>query len=568
MKQNPKRTIQDVLDLETGQHVDANTFFLKPLDEVHYYRSRLERAIQGLEPELFVCYYCKQMIKIRGGGTSTDGKRKIETLHFAHLKDSDDCHIKTQNNLSKDVINRIRYNGVKEGQLHIMLKERLAECLLRNEKSKEHISKIEVEKVIKDAAISRDWRKPDINAFYRDKRVAFELQLSTTYLSVITERQHFYEENEIYIFWIFNQFDGNDYTRKLTINDVIYTNNQNAFVFDEETYKLSQERNDLILRCYYKYYSLNAADVLIEEWREEFIDLSKIKFEPQHKRVFYFDSNRQKEHFNQQIFRSKNLQRKIELVKYEISLQDEEIIRVQNRLLDANNELLRAQSKVDQLEKELPDFIKYVTGEVLYTSHTYDTLLSERKHTLSKEILKIRASLFEYQEKLDRVKKRIDSIDSLKVIEVNGEKYHQIQGSMIKSAFEKFRIKAIHQDSLSNLFATHALIEIDNLHQININEHTKGMLFLLDLKDTREAYQTEAEKIKEEIKETQAKEVFIKKEIKEMLENFHQNKCNLVRRKSEDLKNRLDTEKEKLEKQNIQLGDLVKELREYRKSKT
>ena len=52
-----------------------------------------------------------------------------------------------------------------------------------------------------------EWRKPDVKALYGDKFIAFEIQLSTTFLSVIVERREFYLKNNALIFWIFNEFD-------------------------------------------------------------------------------------------------------------------------------------------------------------------------------------------------------------------------------------------------------------------------------------------------------------------------------------------------------------------------
>ena len=110
-----------------------------------------------------------------------------------------------------------------------------------------------------------------------DKRIAIELQLSTTWLDVITKRQQFYKEQGIYIFWVFHVFDTNDDVRKLTYNDVIYTNNQNAYVFDKEALERSQKENDLVLRCYYKVYFKDELK-LEERWDSAFIKLSDLTF--------------------------------------------------------------------------------------------------------------------------------------------------------------------------------------------------------------------------------------------------------------------------------------------------
>jgi hypothetical protein len=57
-------------------------------------------------------------------------------------------------------------------------------------------------------AISGEWRKPDVRATYNDVNIAFEIQLSTTYLDVIVGRRQFYLEQGGLLFWIFALFDN------------------------------------------------------------------------------------------------------------------------------------------------------------------------------------------------------------------------------------------------------------------------------------------------------------------------------------------------------------------------
>lgn len=286
-----KRTIQDVLNFETGEEIIADDFFKKPIDEITVYRSELQKAIKGIREPLFKCYYCKQLIRIRGG-IGKPSKRKVDTLHFAHLKDSDDCPVKTDSKLSKEEVDRIKYQGARESILHVTLKNKIAECLLLNQNTTGEVSTIQIEKVINNRE-EKEWRKPDINARFQNKRIAIELQLSTTWLDVITGRQKFYEDQKIFILWIFHHFNPNDDSRLLTYNDVIYTNNQNAYVFDDETYKKSLEENDLVLRCWYKVYSIRY-EMIKEKWEFEFIKLSDLIFKDDTYKLFYHNSAAQK----------------------------------------------------------------------------------------------------------------------------------------------------------------------------------------------------------------------------------------------------------------------------------
>ena len=51
-----------------------------------------------------------------------------------------------------------------------------------------------------------EWKKPDISASYKNINIVFEIQLSTTFLSVIVDREYFYKDNQTYILWVFKNF--------------------------------------------------------------------------------------------------------------------------------------------------------------------------------------------------------------------------------------------------------------------------------------------------------------------------------------------------------------------------
>ena len=53
-----------------------------------------------------------------------------------------------------------------------------------------------------------NWRKPDVIAKYNNLNIVFELQLSTTFISVVVQRDIFYRLNDYFIIWVFN-FDDN-----------------------------------------------------------------------------------------------------------------------------------------------------------------------------------------------------------------------------------------------------------------------------------------------------------------------------------------------------------------------
>lgn len=498
MENEIKRTINEVLNCETGDEIIAGKFFKHSIDKIHEYRSELQKAIDGIREPIFVCYYCKQKIRIRGGVAPT-GKSKMETMHFAHLKDSEECHIKTQNKFSREEVDRMKYNGVKESALHIDLKNKIAECLILNETTKGEITNIQIEKVIK-GPIDKDWRKPDINSLFLGKRIAFELQLSTTWLGVITQRQQFYKQNGMYIFWIFNKFSVNDYIRDLTSNDVIYTNNQNAYVFDEETYALSKKENDLIIKCYYKVYSVSQNKVY-EDWKSEFIRLSDLTFDPINFKVFYYDSNKQRDLANADI--AESLKKEEEAKELEETLarcreaekeEKETAIEINNyyleRLKNERAEIVRninSQTyRFKSGKSNYHDLIKYSKDITLFLSNIYyldpDNIITK---DVIEELKKQQEEIKVEDEKINKIKASQKTINSLRVLNIDDINYSIIPQTSWDFIEKNYKlIKVMRQTDEADLFSNTGANPISSELELSRLKYTKDNVFLVDYSHT------------------------------------------------------------------------------------
>jgi hypothetical protein len=120
-----ERTITEVINKQTGEIIRADQFFSQPEWVTFTERRSLEEYIQRRE-EYLICPYCYQKVRIRGT------PRGVYTMHFAHLYDSDDCPIKTNQRYTQDEILRMQYNGVKESDRHKAVKHLIAKSLLTN----------------------------------------------------------------------------------------------------------------------------------------------------------------------------------------------------------------------------------------------------------------------------------------------------------------------------------------------------------------------------------------------------------------------------------------------------
>ena len=267
--------------------IKADNFFAKGEDEIFIQRSELERAYKQKE-KLWVCPICRQPVIIRGkeGG--------IISMHFAHVADKLDCPIKTGRNYTKDEILRMKYNGQKESPRHHQLKTLIAEKISRDGR----FTNIKIEKRFE--GICKDWRKPDVSAIYNGKRIVFELQISTTFLSIIAERNLFYQQNDTYIIWIFD--NKRDHIEKMRFmeKDIFYPNFHNAFFLDENT-----DADQFKLICGYEEPIIFNGSIK-NDWRVKEIDFDELKFDLNF-RVYWFDYEEKKKLLQVEIEKKKYL---------------------------------------------------------------------------------------------------------------------------------------------------------------------------------------------------------------------------------------------------------------------
>lgn len=278
-------TIPSVLDGETGEEVFAGPFFNQDEAAIFEIRRQLEDAIRNRRDPKYKCYYCNQLIKIRG---KAENETKLKRMHFAHQWDSDDCPIKTSQELTQQQIRAIKYNGQKESKLHERTKELVAASLESNRLTSKGITEVATETIRRDTSGLLTWRKPDVSAVYHSRQVVFEIQLSTTFLSVIADREYFYQQNRTFIIWIFKFFSEEFDKQRFTEKDVFYGNNQNAFVFDGEAISESKRQQDLILKCLYRE-PYRVGKQIAYRWQEQLVRLHDLTFDSTRYKAFFFD---------------------------------------------------------------------------------------------------------------------------------------------------------------------------------------------------------------------------------------------------------------------------------------
>lgn len=272
--------IEEVLDLETGEYVSAREKIGSDYEKALQLRMALKQGIAANKP-LLGCSLCAVPVHL----VSLSQERRF---YFRHEIEDGRCLARTKAGLSEKRILAMKYDGARESDAHLRMKAIIAESLRQDP----DFSGIEVERVWKGEE-ANNRRKPDVRAVWRGSLpVAFEVQLSTTFLRVIAERREFYLKEGGLLFWVFKDFDmGNT---RLTMEDVFYNNNRNAFVASEETLIASREAGALRLDCVWSEPSIDEGQLL---WTQKSgrVAFGELTIEQGRQRAFHFDADAARE---------------------------------------------------------------------------------------------------------------------------------------------------------------------------------------------------------------------------------------------------------------------------------
>lgn len=116
--------------------------------------------------------------------------------------------------------------------------------------------------------------------------MAFEVQLSTTFLRVIAERRVFYEQEGGMLLWVFKSFD--EERARLTQDDVFYNNNRNLFLASEDTLLASKKMGRFCLECRWEEPYIEDAQIRTR-WAGQIVSIDDLKLDSKRQRVYFFN---------------------------------------------------------------------------------------------------------------------------------------------------------------------------------------------------------------------------------------------------------------------------------------
>jgi hypothetical protein len=107
--------IREIMDMSTGSVISTNKVIGDEYDNAIKLRTELRVSIANESPK-YTCSFC-------GVGVYLNCMHFERRFYFKHVVEDGRCPIDTRGQLSQEKIDAIRYNGIKESQLHIQMKE-------------------------------------------------------------------------------------------------------------------------------------------------------------------------------------------------------------------------------------------------------------------------------------------------------------------------------------------------------------------------------------------------------------------------------------------------------------
>lgn len=268
---NPE--ITEVMSEDTGIVSSAREVVGRDWDRAVALRMTLHDAIVAGSHRT-LCSLCSVPVYL----VATPDKQRF---FFKHRHEEGNCPARTRGSLSREQIDALRYHGQRESERHRRIKGWVEQSL----RADPRFSSVVVEGTWKGKDASR--RRPDVRAVYLGElQVAFEVQLSTTYISVMAERRHFYLSEGGLLCWVLPQFEED--VERMTALDAFVSNNHNVFVINEQSLAASLGTQALTLQIHWQEPYLHESQVLRRR-QDRLLPFHELTIEQDKQRVYHYD---------------------------------------------------------------------------------------------------------------------------------------------------------------------------------------------------------------------------------------------------------------------------------------
>lgn len=256
-----KPEIDEVRSLRTGLVLDVRRLIrVFRYERAILLRQSLKALVKNDQSRL-VCATCGVPVYL----ACSTSKR----FFFRHRHEDGSCPAVTRNDLTEAEIRAMKYRGAQESGAHKRIKALLLRSLSADLKFKDVAS----EKTWKSSEGLFGLRRPDVSARTDSIKLAFEVQLSTTFMDVVLSRREFYRAERAVLIWVLPSFHPN--YRRMTDDDILFGNNSNVFVVDESTVAASEAAGSFTMKCWHRKPFIRG-DEIVDEWVERLVQWDEI----------------------------------------------------------------------------------------------------------------------------------------------------------------------------------------------------------------------------------------------------------------------------------------------------
>ncbi len=270
----PQRTIKRVTDLATGKAITSDDLLNADPDRYQAIR----RACVAARREGVAAFTCERC------GHAVYAPRSPNTrlpLWRHHRGAPEACPWWTGIPGTVDERSAGQFQGAQESPLHQWLKHVVGDVL--NGDPQTHPGSVSVDAYVIGES---NRRRPDVFAVHAERKIAVEIQLSTTQLPIIDAREHFYGREGVHLIWVTWNFEPVERSRLRTaFEDIFYSHNKNIFSLDEDVLAQARSEGRFLLRVYWQEEGMWVAGVFgLNEltWQESGLPYAKAPPLPWH----------------------------------------------------------------------------------------------------------------------------------------------------------------------------------------------------------------------------------------------------------------------------------------------
>lgn len=272
-------TVTEIFNMVSGRHADASVYLSGGERRVNRLRRWLNDFYRQ-EKKYLVCAHCHGPLYLKGGG-GIDSKQQ---LHFAHYQSEEykTCPLNEDNpSMSPEQVKANQYMGVQESKRHERLKNALGEVMEMDTDCRG----TEIDKCYAGRE-KHERRRPDVQTNYKDINLVLEVQLSTEFITIISDREAYYRDKKAFMLWIFDSFSRNGIMNQ-SERDIFYKNNSHAFCIDQSLLEKSKEHKKLYLNVIYNIPYIEDGKIK-NRLQSEIITIDDITFNNETFSAYYF----------------------------------------------------------------------------------------------------------------------------------------------------------------------------------------------------------------------------------------------------------------------------------------